>query len=122
MNGVTLDTGALIALERRSKRMQLVIKSACDRFAVVTVPAVVVIEWWRGGSGQHEILRGLRVEPTTELIAKAAGLALRTLDVSPTDAAVMASAALRGDIVYTSDLEDLTRLRTHFPGVPVLRA
>jgi hypothetical protein len=33
---------------------------------------------------------------------------------------VMASAARRGDIVYTSDVGDLTRLRAVFPGVRVL--
>jgi hypothetical protein len=33
----------------------------------------------------------------------------------------MASAALRGDIVYTSDVGDLERLAGRFPGVRVLR-
>jgi len=32
----------------------------------------------------------------------------------------MASAALRGDLVYTSDVGDLERLRAHFPSVRVL--
>jgi len=32
----------------------------------------------------------------------------------------MASAALRGDVVYTSDIQDLERLRRYFPGVRVL--
>jgi len=36
------------------------------------------------------------------------------------DAIVMASAASRGDVVYTSDFEDLTRLRAHFRSVRVL--
>ena len=36
------------------------------------------------------------------------------------DAVVMASAAQRGDIVYTSDVDDLERLRSHFPAVRVL--
>ncbi len=36
------------------------------------------------------------------------------------DAVVMASAATRGDIVYTADVTDLERLRRHFPGVRVL--
>ena len=37
------------------------------------------------------------------------------------DAIVMASAAQRGDVVYTSDFEDLERLRQRFPSVRVLR-
>jgi hypothetical protein len=36
------------------------------------------------------------------------------------DAIVMASAATRGDIVYTSDVDDLERLRVFFPTVKVL--
>jgi hypothetical protein len=36
------------------------------------------------------------------------------------DAIVMASAASRGDVVYTIDVDDLERLRTFFPGVRVL--
>ena len=41
---------------------------------------------------------------------------------SATDAVVMASAALRGDLVYTSDMSDLERLRPVFPSVRLLRA
>jgi len=36
------------------------------------------------------------------------------------DAIVMASAASRGDVVLTSDVGDLERLRAVFPGVRVL--
>ena len=35
---------------------------------------------------------------------------------------VMASAALRGDVVYSGDLEDLERLCSFFPGVRLLSA
>lgn len=33
---------------------------------------------------------------------------------------VMASAALRGDVVYTSDMDDLSLLQRHFPAVRLL--
>jgi hypothetical protein len=36
------------------------------------------------------------------------------------DALVMASAALRGGVVYTSDVDDLQRLGRYFPEVRVL--
>jgi hypothetical protein len=37
------------------------------------------------------------------------------------DAVVMASASLRGGgVVYTSDVDDLTRLQRHFPTVRIL--
>jgi hypothetical protein len=36
------------------------------------------------------------------------------------DAVVMASAARRGGVVYTSDVDDLERLRSFFPEIRVL--
>ena len=54
-------------------------------------------------------------------LAQRAGEALAAVRRStPIDAIVMASAASRGDVVYTSDVDDLTRLQLHFPGVRVL--
>ena len=41
-------------------------------------------------------------------------------DATVADALVMASAAQRGDIVYTSDFGDLDRLRSYFPTVRLL--
>jgi hypothetical protein len=62
------------------------------------------------------------VEPLSEALAKLAGEALAAVrSASVVDAIVMASAARRGDIVYTSDVEDLERLRRRFPSVRVLR-
>ena len=119
--GITLDTGALIALERGQKRMRLQIKLASETGTRVTVPAAVLIEWWRTGFGRrHEdLLAPMHIEPTTARIAKAAGAALTTIRVSVVDAAVMASAALRGDVVFTSDVGDLSQLQAHFPSVRI---
>jgi hypothetical protein len=62
----------------------------------------------------------MNIEPTTQRIAKAAGEALtNNASASVVDAAVMASAALRGDVVFTSDLSELGRLQTHFPTVRI---
>jgi predicted nucleic acid-binding protein len=120
--GLTFDTGALIGLERRSQRISRVYTTAVADGLIVTVPAVVVCEWWRGRSDIREtILRGLRVESVDTELAKAAGEALALVrSASAVDALVMASAARRGDVVYTSDFEDLDRLRSHFRGVRVL--
>jgi predicted nucleic acid-binding protein len=120
--GLTFDTGALIGLERRRQRISRVYTTAVADGLVVTVPAVVICEWWRGRSDIREtILRGLRVESVDTELAKAAGEALALVrSASAVDALVMASAARRGDVVYTSDFEDLDRLRSHFRGVRVL--
>jgi hypothetical protein len=121
--GITLDTGALIALERKEKRMRETIAAAKSRGLIVTAPAVAVIEWWRGAPMQSGILRLVSFEPTSEQIAKLAGDALASVQhATPIDAAVMASAALRGDMVYTSDIDDMHRLQAFFPSVRLFSA
>ncbi len=120
--GITFDTGALIALERRTQRMWEIYRTAMLDGVVVTVPVVVVIEWWRGRTDVRErILAGVRVEPLRAPLAQLAGDALASVKSgSAVDAVVMASAALRGDVVYTGDVGDFTRLGRFFPSVRVL--
>jgi hypothetical protein len=124
MGGLTFDTGALIGLERRHHRMRKVLDAAWRDGIEITVPVVVLAEWWRGGgSARDPILRMLTVEPMDAPLAKLAGEALAQVeDATTCDAIVMASAALRGDLVYTSDFDDLSRLRAFFPNVKVLKA
>jgi predicted nucleic acid-binding protein len=118
--GLTLDTGALIALEADRLAMRKVFYAALGQDALITVPAVVVAEWWRAGRREKErakILRSLHVEALEKHVAMAAGIALGLVSNSTAiDALVMASAALRGDTVYTSDVGDLERLRAGVPG------
>jgi predicted nucleic acid-binding protein len=119
--GLTFDTGALIALERGEKRMRTVSLAARASGAIVTVAAPVLIEWWRNGPRQRAVLDAVTVERTTERLAKLAGEAIAAVPgATPIDALVMASAAQRGDVVYTSDFGDLERLCSHFPSVRVL--
>jgi len=122
MAGLTLDTGALIALERGDTRMSKVFARAAECALTLTVPMVVVAEWWRGSSRRVAwILDSCDLEAMDEALAKAAGEALQAIGRATTiDAIVMASAARRGDLVYTSDFDDLTRLAAHFPSVRVL--
>jgi predicted nucleic acid-binding protein len=124
VTGITFDTGALIALERRRQRMREIVERALAKDQPLTVPADVVGEWWRGRTDLRDsILESVDVEPLTEALAKLAGEALAAVNgATLVDAIVMASAASRGDIVYSSDVEDLERLRGHFPSVRVLRA
>ena len=121
---LTFDTGALIALERADKRMRVVLDTANVEHVPIVVPAVVVAEWWRGSSRRRlDILESVDVEPTTERLARLAGEAMAALPgTTVVDAIVMASAAQRGGIVYTSDLRDLARLGLRFPSVRLLRA
>jgi len=122
VTGITLDTGALIALEQRRARMAGIYTTTLADGLVVTVPAAVITEWWRCRTKARDaILRGVRVEPVDATLAKLAGEAIAAVKgATPIDALVMASAARRGDIVYTSDTADLERLRDYFPTVRVL--
>ena len=119
---ITLDTGALIAIERRRDRMMRVLRAA-EQTATPMVPAVVLAEWWRGrvAARMMTFLEGVTVEPVDEELARVAGEALAgdVRGATTIDALVMASAALRGGVVYTSDLDDLQQLGRHFPDVRV---
>jgi hypothetical protein len=88
----------------------------------VSVPWVVVAEFWRGRTDRRDaILRSVDVEAPTMRLAKTAGVAIAAVKTATVvDAIVMASAALRGDVVYTSDYDDLAALQRHFPNVRVL--
>jgi predicted nucleic acid-binding protein len=117
--GLTFDTGALIALERGERHMRTVLKMARTDGLRIIVPTVVLGEWWRGRSQVRDtIVRAVVIEPWSEQLAKLAGEALaKVRGATFVDAAVMASAEQRGDVVYTSDQGDLDRLWTHFKGV-----
>jgi predicted nucleic acid-binding protein len=128
--GLTFDTGALIGLERARHHMRKIYDTAVTRGVPITVPAVVVAEWWRSGMREKErarILRSVVVEPTTELVARLAGAALAAVrDAQTIDAIVMASACQRGsETIYTSDPGDLEKLRDLVPifsSLQILRA
>jgi predicted nucleic acid-binding protein len=125
---ITLDTGALIAIERRKRRGVLLLDLARQRLARLLVPVPVVVEWWRARTdGRERILDAVSVEPLSIEVARAAGEALAKVTTRPRegslaiDAIVVAFAARHGGIVYTSDVDDLERVqRVHFPSVRVL--
>lgn len=85
----------------------------------------VIAEWWRGRTDRREdLLAALTVEEVSLRVAQAAGEALAGIEhrgPSVIDALVMAHAAHRGGVVYTSDPDDLGQLRdARFPSVRVL--
>ena len=121
---ITFDTGALVAIERRDRIMLAFMTSALGSGARITVPAPVVAEWWRGQRGPtSRILDAVIVEPLSPSLAKLVGETLGIVQgATLVDAVVVASAARRGDLVLTSDMDDLTRIRDiAFPSVRVRR-
>ncbi|MEW5852231.1 MAG: PIN domain-containing protein [Myxococcota bacterium] len=123
MEGLTFDTGALIALERRQPRMSKVVARAWEARVRITVPTAVVAEWWRSPNAvATRLLAAVDIEPLDEALALRVGEALGAVaGASVVDTIVMASAARRGDIVYTSDIGDLQKLQVRFPSVRLLR-
>lgn len=123
MTGLTLDTGALIALERRDGRAARLVAATRGQGGRVTVPSAAVVEWWRGQRGPvARLLDACDVESLDEELARVAGEALGKVRSGPSivDAVVMASAARRGDRVLTGDHEDLERLQSVFRTVRLL--
>lgn len=124
--GLTFDTGALIGLERSRHLMRKVYDVAVSHDVRITVPSVVVAEWWRAGQKEKaraQILRSLVVEPVSDFVARLAGVALTLTPRAQTiDALLMASASQRPhEIVYTSDPKDLEMLRARVPQFRSLR-
>ncbi|SRR6266536_495445 len=113
MSGVTLDTGALIALERGSRRMIALIHLAQTERTTLAVPACVVAQAWRGGPRQARIARLLEapvteVVPLDDLVARTVGALCGQVKVSDVvDVSVIVCARERGHAVVTSDPEDL---------------
>ncbi len=122
MSAFTFDTGALIALERNRQRMVTIFKTARTDRITMMVPGPCVAEWWRGRTDVRErILAAVLVVHTDDVLVKLTGEALAAVPkATAIDAMVMATAARRGGVVFTSDVDDLACLQTVFPSVRVL--
>ena len=117
VSGLTLDTGALLALDhpRKSSAMQALLKSAWRREGSLCIPACVVAQAWRGPqqvrlarlikSSEVDIaIMTLKVARTVGTLCAASG----HHDVS--DVHVALCARERGHAVVTSDLDDIARV------------
>jgi len=110
---LTLDTGALVAVERGDAAVREWLRRAASSRQPPTVPTVVLTEAWRGGRQAliARLIRNCEIEPLDERLARSAGeLLARTGTDDPVDAIVAQSAARRGDVVLTSDPDDMQRL------------
>jgi hypothetical protein len=117
VQGVTLDTGALISLERKDDRMNaLMERMLAYPEAIIHVPAGVLAQAFRDGSRQVRLVRLLkqpqaRVVALDEEMARAAGVLIGMRDTHDVvDASVVLCARLHRQPVVTGDLEDLRRL------------
>ena len=123
--GITLDAGALIALDRGDKRLIALLHRALAQHLKFRVPSGVVGQVWRDGRVQVTLARFLRIHeveiiPLAEQLARACGElcgATNTRDII--DASVVILARERGDHVVTSDPHDLRRLDPTCPIIPI---
>ena len=116
MSGLTLDTGALIAVERNDRDLLTLLKEARKEKLDIIIPAGVLAQTWRNGRRQARIARFLsapqvRIEVLDEFRAKQAGqLCGITQTDDVVDASVVLCARAHKHRVVTSDREDITRL------------
>lgn len=114
--GITLDAGALIALDRDDRRVIALLARADERGARVTIPATALAQAVRRPERQARLARlvrqpGTDVVPLDRVDATSVGRLLAasgTADV--VDAHVVVCARRAGQRVATSDPGDLRRL------------
>ncbi|RAX20874.1 PIN domain nuclease [Actinomyces sp. Z5] len=113
VTGLTLDTGALLALERGDARMRALLRRAVEAGIALAVPAGVVAQAWRGGPRQARIARllgdpAVQVIPLDDVAARAVGLLCgRSGHPDVIDVHVVLHAREQGHAVVTSDPGDL---------------
>lgn len=116
VQGLTLDAGALLALERGDRRFLALLRLSDETGGVFHVPAGVLGQVWRRGARQARVAALLgksrvQVVPLDARMARACGElcgAAGTADVI--HASVVIVARTFGDMVVTSDPGDIRAL------------
>src|SRR6185369_12578655 len=108
--GVTLDTGALIALDRGERRMITLLDQALTARKAFRIPAGVVGQVWRDGRIQATLARFLKapeveIVPLDEHLSRSCG---ELCGATGTSDVIVAKE--RNDVIVTSDDDDLRRL------------
>jgi predicted nucleic acid-binding protein len=116
MNGLTLDTGALIAIEKGDARVAGLVRRVIAEGLTVSVPTVVVAQAWRGGPRQA-LLAGFLSRAKLDFVgygledAKAVGKKIAECghpDV--VDVFVVLHANAHHHAVVTSDPDDIAKV------------
>jgi hypothetical protein len=115
MSGYTYDTGMLIAAERNDRTVWAIHRRLLEQGISPSVPTTVLALAWRGGPQAllSRLLAGCEVRSFTEDQARECGrLLARNTSSDIVDASAVIVARQRGDIVLTSDPDDLSSLST----------
>jgi len=112
--GLTLDTGALLAFERGDRAVAALLEAARRRREPVRTSAGCVAQAWRGGGPRQArlaaVLRGVEEQPLDARISRSVGALCARSEVTDVVDAHVALVARDGDIVVTSDPDDLARV------------
>jgi predicted nucleic acid-binding protein len=113
--GLVLDAGVFIALERRDGFVVSLLDKAKRAKVPLVTSAAVVSQVWRGGGGRQTpialLLHHVDVADLSRPVARVLGLVLgRAATTDVVDAHVAYLAITRDWTVLTSDPEDLLRL------------
>lgn len=122
--GLTMDAGGLIAVERRDRRLRVLLDEAERAGWSIAVPVGPLAQVWRGGPRQAVLARFLNAAGPVVVVdwdgpaARAVGvLCGRTGTSDVVDASVALCARERDHLVVTSDPADLAALD---PGLPLI--
>ncbi len=111
---LVLDTGALIALDRNDRAMWRRLKSALLADAVPVSHGGVVGQAWRGKGPRQALLAkaldGIDVRPLDDALGRSAGRLLGACRLDDVVDAAVVLLADDGDLIVTSDLDDLDPL------------
>jgi hypothetical protein len=114
--GVTLDAGALIALDRNDRHVIVLLTRAAQTRSRVTLPATALAQAMRRPERQARLARLIR-QPTTDVVAldrvdatNVGRLLAESGTADITDAHVVICARRSDQRVVTSDADDLRRL------------
>ncbi|MGH3832503.1 MAG: hypothetical protein ACRDRS_19020 [Pseudonocardiaceae bacterium] len=123
VKGLTLDAGALIAIDRGTQDIRALIRRARSHGWPIVIPTGPLAQAWRGGARQARLAGflgarrdGPKLHPLDGTVARAAGeLCGRTGVADVIDASVVLCARSHGHHVVTTDPHDLARLDGDLP-------
>lgn len=116
MSGITFDAGGLIALDRNSRQVIVLLARATELGVPVVIPASALAQAIRNPARQARLSRLIR-QADTDLVpldgadATAVGLLLaQTAMADIVDAHVVVCARRTGSVIVTSDPGDMGRI------------